>query len=232
MVCVHFEKNYLRQKYPDLKITIRADSGFSCPAFLDLAHQENLFYVMGIAANAVLKQKTQRVENVIRLLYLKKKQKHQHFFKFDYMAKSWTHSQDCIAKVESTGKGMNIRFIISNIEGLTPREVYHDIYVKRGDTSENRIKEVKNMCFSDRLSMHKFWPNFFRLFLSSLAYEFILKIKEAIQQTIAHRWQVSTIRVSLLKIGAAVKVSKKRVYYQFSRAFVHQKLFIQLMKTI
>lgn len=112
------------------------------------------------------------------------------------------------------------------------REIYFEFYVKRGEASENRIKEIKNMCFSDRLSNHGFWSNFFRLFLSSLAYEMFVLLKNAIKATkfeSAKKWQISTIRASLLKIGGTIKVTKRRVYYRLSRAFVHQNLFLQLI---
>jgi hypothetical protein len=89
--------------------------------------------------------------------------------------------------------------------------------VKTGDASENKIKEVKNMCFSDRLSNHGFWGNFFRLFLSSLAYEMFLLLKKAIRKTkfkAARKWQISTIRAALPKVGATIRVTKRRVYYR------------------
>ena len=79
-------------------------------------------------------------------------QKHQHFFTFPYQAGSWEQEEMCHCKVESTGIGLNIRYIISNFEGQTAREIYTEFYVKRGDASENRIKEVKNMCFSLKIS--------------------------------------------------------------------------------
>ena len=72
-----------------------------------------------------------------------------------------------------------MRHFISNIEKQEAREIYLDFYVKRGEACENRIKEVKNMCFSGRLSNHEFLANFFRLFLSSLAYELLLLLTKA-----------------------------------------------------
>ena len=120
----------------------------------------------------------------------------------------------------------------SDGEEKEAREIYFDIYVKRGETSENRIKEVKNMCFSDRLSNHSFWGNFSRLLISSLAYEMFLLLKQQIAKTTikeAHKWCVDSIRVRLLKIGATIRKTKRRVYYQLSKAFVHQNLFRQLI---
>jgi len=69
-----------------------------------------------------------------------------------------------------------------------------------------------------------FWANFLRLFISSLAYEMFLLLKEAIKKTgfeLPKKWQIATIRVALLKIGATIKITKRRVYYRYSKAFVH-----------
>ena len=151
---------------------------------------------------------------------------------FEYQASTWHKPQQCYSKIESTGKGLNIRHFISNMNEKDAREIYFGFYVKRGEASENRIKEVKNMCFSDRLSNHDFWANFLRLFFSSLAYEMFLLIKQAIRKTknkVASKWQIDTIRVSLLKVGATIKKTKRRIYYRFSRAFVQQKLLKQLI---
>lgn len=123
---------------------------------------------------------------------------------------------------------MNIRHFVSNIEEKEAREIYFDFYVKRGDARENRIKEVKNMCFSDRLSNHGYWANFFRLFIRSLAYEMFLLIKQRIKKTTfdsAKKWQISTIRNYLLKVGATIKISKKPIFYQLSKAFIYKDLF-------
>ena len=222
----------IREKYPDMKIIIRADAGFSCPAFYTLAEEYNLLYSIGLASNEVLKRKVQRASKAVELHYVRNNEKHQHFFSFPYKASTWEKEQMCHCKVESTGKGLNIRYFISNFEEQTAREIYTEFYVKRGDASENRIKEVKNMCFSDRLSNHLFLANFFRLFLSYLAYEMFRLIKLAIAKTRfkeAKTWQIDTIRTYLLKIGATIKISKRRVYYRLSKAFVFQDLFKALI---
>ena len=222
----------IRAKYPTIKITIRSDSGFSGPAFYKIAHQYNLFFATGISSNEILKKKVERVEKAVRKLYLEQGLKHQHFIKYTYQAKSWSLPQTCYVKIESTGIGMNIRHFVSNIEEKNAREIYFDFYVKRGDASENRIKEVKNMCFSNRLSNQGFLANFIRLIASSLTYEFFRLIKEEIaiiSDETAKKWQVSSIRTYLLKVGATIKVTKRRVYYMLSKSFVYQDLFQKLI---
>ena len=222
----------IREKYPNIKITIRTDSGFSGAEFYKLVDDYDLLYATGIASNEVLKKQTKELEKTVREIYLSKKEKHQSFISFDYKAKSWHKEQQCYAKVESTGKGMNIRYFSSNIKDKTAEEIYFDFYVKRGEASENRIKEVKNMCFSDRLSNHRYWANFFRLFISSLAYEMFLLLKQKIKKTsheIAKKWQIDTIRTYLLKVGARIRITKKRIYYQLSKSFVYKDLFREII---
>jgi hypothetical protein len=224
----------IREKYPEMKIIIRADSGFSCPAFYNLANKYNLLYAIGIASNDILKDRVKWVAKAVEVHYVQNHEKHQHFFSFPYKAATWEEEEMCHCKVESTGKGLNIRYIISNFEEQTARQIYTEFYVKRGDASENRIKEVKNMCFSDRLSNHRFIANFFRLFLSYLAYEMFRLLKLAIAKTRfaeAKTWQINTIRTSLLKIGATIKITKRKIYYRLSKAFVFQDLFKALIFT-
>ena len=222
----------IRERYPDMTITIRGDSGFSCPAFYRLAEQQNLQFVLGVAGNAVLKQRTENVADAVRRRYVSQAEKYQHFMDFSYQAGSWDSPQRCIAKVESTGKGLNRRYIVSNLPDKTPREIYFDVYVQRGEASENRIKEVKAMCFSERLSNHSYWANFLRLLISCLAYELFVLPKQAIRATtvkMAHTWQISTIRTRLLKVGATIRITKRRIYYRLSKAFVHRRLFRELI---
>lgn len=222
----------IRARYPQMVITIRADSGFSCPDFYRLADRYGLYFVLGVASNAVLKRRIARVADAVQRLHVSQGTKHQHFTEFPYQAGSWPTPQRCIAKVESTGKGLNVRYIVSNLPDKSSREIYFGVYVQRGEASENRIKEVKTMCFADRLSNHSYWANFLRLLISCLAYELFLLLKQAIRQTPhrqAHRWQISTIRTRLLKVGATIRKTKRRIYYYLSKAFAHQRLFRELI---
>jgi len=191
-----------------------------------------LRYAIGMASNEVLKRRVVRASNAVEKLYVANNIKHQHFISFSYQAGSWHKSQQCFSKIDSTCKGLNIRHVVSNIEEKEARDIYFNFYVKRGEASENRIKEVKNMCYSDRLSNHGFWANILRLLIRSMAYEIFLLIKKAIRKTgfePAKKWQISTIRTLLLKLGATIKITKRRIYYQLSKAFVHQGLFRQLI---
>ena len=222
----------IQAKYPKLQIIIRADSGFSNAPFYKLADEYNLLYAIGLSTNEILKRMIKRAKEAVSFLYQQYGKKHQHFISFEYKAGTWHKHQQCYSKIESTGKGMNIRHFVSNLPEQEAREIYFGFYVKRGEASENRIKEVKNMCFSDRLSNHKFWANFTRLLISSIAYEMFLILKGMIKKTKftkAHKWQINNIRLYLLKVGGTIKKTVRRIYFQFSKSFVHKKLFEQLV---
>lgn len=223
--------NAIKAKHPDIKIFIRADSGFSNAPFYKLAEDESLYYAVGLATNDVLKRKVKRAEYAVKYLYLSQKEKHQHFINFQYQAGSWHAPLQCYSKIESTGIGMNIRHFVSNMPEQDARGIYFDFYVKRGDASENRIKELKNMCFSDRLSNHNFWANFMRLITSSIVYEMFLIIKKMIRKTKfhkAHKWQIDNIRLYLLKAGGTINKTAKRIYFKLSKAFVYKDLLLEL----
>jgi len=222
----------IRKSFPNIKIIIRADGGFSNAEFYKLADDYHLLYAIGLSTNDVLKRRVKRAEDAVRFLFGQDGKKHQHFISFKYKAGTWHKTQQCYSKIESTGKGMNVRHFVSNLPGKQAREIYFGFYVKRGETSENRIKEVKNMCFSDRLSNHNFWANFTRLLISSIAYEMFLILKKMIKKTKfiqAHKWQIDNIRLYLLKVGGTIKKTLKRIYFKFSKSFVHKKLFEQLI---
>lgn len=223
----------IRDKYPKMGIIIRADAGFSCAEFYRLADKKNLKYCIGMSKNKRLEKFTQRAEKAVELHYVRQNEKYQFFTPaFKYQAKSWDKSQNCYAKVESTGKGMNIRYFCSNIDNQTARQIYWDFYVKRGETSENRIKELKNMCYSDRLSCHGYVANYFRLFLSCLCYEFFRIIKELIKKSgeqNAAKWQVSSIRLFLMKVGAKIKRRVRRITLSLSVSYVCRDLFNKIV---
>lgn len=223
----------IRERLPDIEICIRADSGYSGDKFYRLARQENLKFAIGMISNQRLKKYTKEAEEKVRKEYLNKGEKHQYFTEaFEYKADSWDYPEKCYAKVESTGKGMNIRYFCSNIENQTAEEIYWKFYVKRGESSENRIKELKNMCYSDRLSCPSFTANYLRMFISSLCYEFFRTIRELIKQTgdvEAGKWQVNNLRLLLMKVGATLIKKKRQIKICFSKSYVCKDLFAKIV---
>ena len=89
------------------------------------------------------------------------------------------------------------------------------------------------MCFSNRLSNHNFWANFFRLIMSSIAYEMFRLIKLGIKKTNfkkAKKWQINNIRLFLLKVGGTIKKTKRRIILSLSESFVYKDLYMQLIR--
>lgn len=224
----------IKSRLPELKIVIRGDCGFSCAPFYKLANEESLKFCLGITTNERLKKHTQLLEARINEEYVSKGEKHQEFVEgFSYKAKTWSSPQTCYAKVESTGKGLNVRYFCSNMEAKDAESLYKDFYVKRGDASENRIKEFKNMCYADRLSCHRFAANYFRLLLSSLCYEFYYQIKLLIMQSSdeqAKQWQIDNIRLYLMKVGATIERQAKSIIINISKSYICQELFVEIVQ--
>ena len=129
-----------------------------------------------------------------------------------------------IARLEHGPKGANPRYVVTNLEG-DGRQLYDQLYCARGEM-ENRIKEQQLDLFADRTSCHDWWPNQFRLILSSLAYSLIEAIRRlALAGTDMARAQAGTIRLKLLKIGAVVIRNTRRVSLHLSTACPDKALF-------
>lgn len=224
----------IRARFPQIPIVIRADSGYSSARFYDLVEEKDLLFCVGLAANEVLKGKVADLQAEISEQYVEKNIGHQHITEaFVYQARTWKRAYNTYAKIESTGKGLNTRFFVSNLQERTPREIYFGFYVMRGETCENRIKEIKNMCFSDRLSCHGYLANFFRLFLSCIVYELFGKIRELLAMTHhpkAGRWQVDNMRLFLIKAGVSLISRVRSVRVRFSSAFSQKEVFRELMR--
>ena len=116
---------------------------------------------------------------------------------------------------------------MTNLDG-DARALYEQLYCARGDM-ENRIKEQQLDLFADRTSCHRWWPNQFRLLLSSLAYTLLEAIRRlALQGTELAHVYVGTLRLKLLKIGAVILRNTRRVRFLLSSTYPYQKLFFNV----
>jgi hypothetical protein len=219
----------IRAVHPYIQIVVRADAGFSNPDFFDLAERYHLEFCMGLRGNQVLNKLIKSDYDQVKEQYADHAIQHQRFIgPFTYQAESWEKPQQVYAKVESTGLGMNVRFYVSSMGNYDAQGLYTKFYVQRGETCENRIKDIKNFCHSDRLSCCTFWANSFRLMLAGLAYEMLRLVKLAINKTehlACHSWNLQSIRLNLLKVAGYVKTRVKYVLVKLSNAFIHQELF-------
>jgi len=133
-----------------------------------------------------------------------------------------------IVKAEHSEGGPNPRFVVTNMPG-DEQELYDGVYCQRGDM-ENRIKEQQLGLFADRTSSHWFSTNQFRLLMSSAAYVLMETLRRVgLKDTDLAGAQISTIRTKLLKIGARVKASVRRIVFHLASGYPLQNLFRRIL---
>ncbi len=214
----------LRAVWPDVKITIRGDSGFCRWRLMRWCDSHGIGYVLGLAQNPALRRAA--VDEIARAQrqFQQTGQPQRIFGTFSYAASTWDRSRRVIVKAEHTAQGANPRFIVVNVPG-DPQELYEDVYCQRGEM-ENRIKEQQLDLFADRTSCHRFLANQFRLLLSSAAYVLVQALRRtALVGTELVQAQVGTIRLKLFKVAARVMVSVRRVVFHLASSYPYQELF-------
>ncbi len=214
----------LRQAWPDLKITLRADSGFCRWRLMRWCDSNGVGYVLGLARNPALERLAADWIGRAERQFQKTGQPQRVFGSFTYKAATWDRPRRVIVKAERTAQGPNPRFITVNVPG-DPQELYEDVYCQRGEM-ENRIKEQQLDLFADRTSCHRFLANQFRLLLSSAAYVLVQALRRtALRGTDLERAQVGTIRLKLLKVAARVVVTARRIVFHLATSYPYQDLF-------
>jgi hypothetical protein len=214
----------LRQRWPKVKITVRADSGFCRWKMLRWCERVGVSYLVGLAKNERLQALSAKWQKRAQRKYQRSGEKVRLFAQFNYKAQSWDRKRRVIVKAEHSLKGANPRYVLTNLPGQA-QALYDEIYCARGEM-ENRIKEQQLGLFSDRTSCHAWWANQFRLLLSSLAYVLLEALRRlGLSATQLARAQVGTIRLRLLKIGAVITRNTRRIRLWLSSGFPLQELF-------
>ncbi len=129
-----------------------------------------------------------------------------------------------IIKAEWSAKGANIRFVVTNLS-YKPQNLY-EFYIQRGGACEVRIDELKNGLMADRLSCHRFIANQFRLFLHVGAYCLVQKLRHALEKTEFSSMHIQQLRLRVLKIGARVKQSARRLMFHFAGGYPWRDIFV------
>ena len=207
----------IRARWPHTRVILRADSGFARDGLMDWCETHDIHYVFGLARN-------KRLQRAIGAELIEVRT----FKELTYRTrKSWSRERRVVAKAEATPKGHNPRFIVTSLstEDFAARELYEQFYCARGE-AENRIKECQLDLFADRLSAHLFQVNQLRLWLASLAYVLIESLRRlGLAATQFAKATAQTIRLKLLKIGATIKLSVRRVKLAMSSAHPYQTEF-------
>jgi Transposase DDE domain group 1 len=223
----------LRRHWPEVKIILRADSGFCRQELMNWCEQNGVDYVLGLARN-------RRLEAMLAEALAEAKQKHEEtgqaarvFRELRYQTReTWTRERRVVGKAEHLSKGANPRFVVTSLasEAWEARALYEELYCQRGEM-ENRVKEQFQL-FSDRLSTHGLWSNQLRLSLSAFAYVLIETLRRVgLKGTELAQAEVNTIRLRLLKIGAIVRVSARKIWVSLASAHPAAMLFARVYAT-
>lgn len=219
----------IRTRWPQVRIILRADSGFCREELMSWCEQNAVDYVFGLARNARLVRAIGAELHEAAAESTQTLRPARRFKELCYRTRrSWSRARRVVAKAEQTGDKANPRFIVTSLSmrQWPTRELYEDFYCARGEM-ENRIKEAQLNLFADRLSTETFRANQLRLWFSSAAYVLMHALRRVgLAGTTLARACANTIRLRLLKIGAVVKVSVRRVKLAMSQACPNQREFI------
>jgi hypothetical protein len=223
----------IRARWPKVQIVLRADSGFAREEIMAWCEEHGVDYVFGLAKNARLIRKLSREMKRARRRYGRTGKAARVFRAFSYRTRqSWSRSRQVVGKAEYLEKGPNPRFVVTSLMGPPPQSLYEDIYCARGEM-ENRIKEQQLDLFADRTSAATMRSNQLRLYFSSLAYILLHHVRRVgLQGTELARAQCGTIRLKLLKIGALISVSVRRVRFRLASGYPYAELFAQVLANL
>ena len=219
----------LRQRWPQTRIVLRADSGFCREELMVWCEANKVDYLFGLARNKRLQKIIGAQMQQARLLHQSTAKAARVFTGFTYSTRhSWSCARRVVAKAEYLDKGENPRFVVTS---LSPKQwpdqaLYEKFYCARGEM-ENRIKE--QMClFADRLSTDEMKGNQLRLYFSALAYTLMEALRRlGLEGTEWAQAQVDTIRLKLFKIGAILRISVRRITLQLNSAYPWKNIFAQ-----
>jgi len=221
----------IRCYFPGVTIRVRLDGGFAHPAVLEfLDAQPHLEYVVAMAKNAVLKRIAAPGVRQARQLSRSSGKTEHIYGEVRYATRKWRCLRRVVIKAEvvrAPGKDPkdNPRFVITNLK-QSPQWIYEHVYCQRGDI-ENRIKELHDLEI-DRTSCTRFWANQFRVLLTAAAYVLMQEVRLRAAGTDCARAQVGTLRQRLLKLGARVMVSVRRVVVHLPVSFPFQPTFARI----
>jgi len=221
----------IRQKWPKVKIVLRGDSGFCREEIMAWCEANGVDYVLGLAKNAVLLREIEKELGKAERKFEKTKKPVRFFKDFQYSTQeSWSRKRRIIGKAEYLAKGPNPRFVVTSLpkRQLGAQYIYERTYCARGDM-ENRIKEQQLGLFADRTSTATMHANQLRLYFSSVAYLLMQSLRRfGLNNTELADAQCETIRLKLLKIGAQIQVSVRRVWFRMAEGYPYIDVFAQV----
>jgi len=217
----------IRSAWPKVRITLRGDSGFCREPVMAWCEAQGVGFLFGLARNARLEKQIEEELAQAKTLFEQTGQPARLFKEFAYRTlDSWSRARRVIAKAEHLDKGANPRFVVTTLQG-EPKRLYEEVYCARGEM-ENRIKEQQLSLFADRTSAATMWANQIRLWFSSIAYLLMQAVRRlALKGTPMEKAQCQTIRLKLLKIGAQVKITVRKVWVSLAEGCPYKEIFLR-----
>jgi Transposase DDE domain group 1 len=218
----------IRARWPQVRIVLRADSGFAREALMGWCELNGVDFVFGLAKNERLVGQITAELAAAEADSKGSGQPARRFTEFQWSTRdSWSRHRRVIAKAEWTAGAANPRFVVTSLsaEDAAPQPLYEEIYCARGDM-ENRIKECQLDLFADRTSAATMRANQLRLWFASMTYVLLCALRRlALQHTQFAKATCGTIRLKLLKIGALVRTSVRRVTFAMASSYPYQRDF-------
>jgi hypothetical protein len=226
----------IRQRWPQVQIQLRGDAGFCREKLMAWCESQGIDFIFGLAQNARLKKQIAAEMAQAQQQYAQTQVPARVFTEFFYATQdSWSRERRVIAKAEHLDQGANPRFVVTSLSAahMAAQELYEKEYCARGDCPENRIKEQQLDLFADRTSTGKMWSNQLRLYFSSIAYVLLQTLRRiGLAGTEWEKAQCGTIRRKLLKIGAQIRVTVRKVWISLAGGYPHAALFARVLATL
>ena len=216
----------IRARWPDARILLRADSGFAREALMAWCEMNRVDYLFGLARNPRLAAMIENELAAAKSAAEASGKSARRFKEFPWSTlDSWSRERRVVAKAEWTQGEANPRFVVTSLkpEEAGARWLYEKLYCARGDM-ENRIKECQLDLFADRTSTATMRANQLRLWFASFAYVLLCALRRiALKHTQFAKANCATIRLKLIKIGALVRVSVRRIKLAMASSFPNQR---------
>jgi hypothetical protein len=224
----------IRAAWPEVKIVLRGDSGFCRNELMSWCESNGVDYLFGMARNKRLRRIIGQQMHEATVQWKQTGKAARVFSEFEYSTKKtkkggWDRERRVVAKAEHIDGKENPRFVVTSLtrQSWTAQALYEELYCERGDM-ENRIKEQFSL-FADRVSAETMRANQMRLYLSAAAYILVSGLRRVgLKGTELAQAQVSTIRTKLLKIGAQIRVSVRKVWVSMASSYPWQGLYQQV----
>jgi hypothetical protein len=225
----------LREVWPEVRIIVRGDSGFCRENLMAWCEANGVDYLLGLAKNKRLTAEIATELAAAKQQFEATGEAARAFKDFTYRTlESWSCARRVVGKAEHLEKGPNPRFVVTSLSAAEhdAQTLYEKDYCARGEM-ENRIKEQQRCLFADRTSCQSMRANQLRLWLSSVSYTLLQALRRlGLPGTSMAQAQCDTIRLKLLKIGAQIRVTVRKIWISLAEGYPYEALFRQVYQNL